>query len=130
MFMLCCTAFAAEVSAVEVIDCGNGFTVEITSQSIYSTRSSTVAKTKTATAKQDGVKIGEFVLIGKFEYDGTTAKAVNADCDATSYNGWGYKNVSCSYSGAKVSGKCTFYSGSLSKSVSLSMTCSPSGVIS
>ena len=91
---------------------------------------STVSKTKTASVKYDGSTVGKFYLTGYFAYDGSRAIATDDDYSATGYSGWDYKNASSSHSGAKVSGKCTFYKGSTSKTVSLSMTCSPDGDIS
>ena len=123
------SAFAG-YNPVEVIDLGDGITVEITTQVNAYDRASTRQASKTARAKNGSVVIGEFTLYGEFSYNGSTAKAPNSDWEAEGYSGWDYKSASSSYSGAKVSGTCTFYDGSLSKNLTLSMTCSKDGTIS
>ena len=117
--------------AQEVIDLGDGFTMTVvTEDAKIQPYASSKSKTKTATVVYSGTTVGKFSLTGYFAYNGSTATATDADWDATSYGSWDYKNGSASYSGAKVSGKCTFYNGSVSKTASLSMTCSKDGTIS
>lgn len=130
-------AFATNLDAqivesqdVQTIDCGDGFTITITTDIADTARSSTKSASKTAVVRYNSAEVGEFTVHGKFSYNGSSAKATNSTYDAEAYDSWDYKNASTSHSGAKVSGKCTFYKGSTSKTVSLSMTCSPSGQIS
>lgn len=130
-------AFAADLSTqmmavqdVQTIDYGDGFTVTITTTLVNKNTRSTTTYSKTAVARYDGTKVGEFTLHGKFSYNGSSAKATNVSSDVEDYSGWSHNKPETKLSGAKVSGKCTFYKGSTSKTVSLSMTCSPSGQIS
>lgn len=131
-------AFAADLSTqmmavqdVQTIDYGDGFTVTITTTLVNkNARSSTTTYSKTAVARYDGTKVGEFTLHGKFSYNGSSAKATNVSSDVEDYSGWSHNKPETKLSGAKASGKCTFYKGSTSKTVSLSMTCSPDGDIS
>lgn len=131
-------AFAADLSTqmmavqdVQTIDYGDGFTVTITTTLVNkNARSSTTTYSKTAVARYDGTKVGEFTLHGKFSYNGSSAKATNVSSDVEDYSGWSHNKPETKLSGAKVSGKCTFYKGSTSKTVSLLMTCSPDGDIS
>ena len=74
----------------------------------------------------------DFTLTGTFTYNGTTAKATKAD---TSYNihvsGWKCIYKHGSVSGAVATGQGTFqYKSDITKNVSLSLKCSPTGVIS
>lgn len=130
------TVFAFSVNAnaayldVQTIDLGDGFTAVITEEITIQPLSHTIEHTKTITANQGSTKIGKFSLTGTFVYTGSNAAAIDSSCSATGYNGWSSKNAFDDYSGAKVFGECTFYKGSTSKTVSLSMTCSPDGDIS
>ena len=130
-------AFAADLSTqmmavqdVQTIDYGDGFTVTITTTLVNKNTRSTTTYSKTAVARYDGTKVGEFTLHGKFSYNGSSAKATNVSSDVEDYSGWCHNKPETKLSGAKVSGKCTFYKGSTSKTVSLSMTRSPDGDIS
>lgn len=131
-------AFAADLSTqmmavqdVQTIDYGDGFTVTITTTLVNkNARSSTTTYSKTAVARYDGTKVGEFTLHGEFSYNGSSAKATNVSSDVEDYSGWSHNKPETKLSGAKASGKCTFYKGSTSKTVSLLMTCSPDGDIS
>ena len=130
-------AFAADLSTlmmavqdVQTIDYGDGFTVTITTTLVNKNTRSTTTYSKTAVARYDGTKVGEFTLHGKFSYNGSSAKATNVSSDVEDYSGWSHNKPETKLSGAKASGKCTFYKGSTSKTVSLSMTCSPDGDIS
>ena len=144
--ILCCfsifvanmpAAFAADLSTqmmavqdVQTIDYGDGFTVTITTTLVNKNTRSTPSYSKTAVARYDGTKVGEFTLHGKFSYNGSSAKATNVSSDVEDYSGWSHNKPETKLSGAKASGKCTFYKGSTSKTVSLLMTCSPDGDIS
>ena len=130
-------AFAADLSTqmmavqdVQTIDYGDGFTVTITTTLVNKNTRSTTTYSKTAVARYDGTKVGEFTLHGKFSYNGSSAKATNVSSDVEDYSGWSHNKPETKLSGAKASGKCKFYKGSTSKTVSLSMTCSPDGDIS
>lgn len=130
-------AFAADLSTqmmavqdVQTIDYGDGFTVTITTTLVNKNTRSTTTCSKTAVARYDGTKVGEFTLHGKFSYNGSSAKATNVSSDVEDYSGWSHNKPETKLSGAKASGKCTFYKGSTSKTVSLSMTCSPDGDVS
>ncbi|MDY2970632.1 MAG: hypothetical protein SOR83_11765 [Butyricicoccus pullicaecorum] len=130
-------AFAADLSTqmmavqdVQTIDYGDGFTVTITTTLVNKNTRSTTTYSKTAVARYDGIKVGEFTLHGEFSYNGSSAKATNVGFDVEDYSGWSHNKPETKLSGAKASGKCTFYKGSTSKTVSLSMTCSPDGDIS
>ena len=130
-------AFAADLSTqmmavqdVQTIDYGDGFTVTITTTLVNKNTRSTTTYSKTAVARYDGTKVGEFTLHGEFSYNGSSAKATNVGFDVEDYSGWSHNKPETKLSGAKVSGKCTFYKGSTSKTVSLSMTCSPDGDVS
>ena len=130
-------AFAADLSTqmmavqdVQTIDYGDGFTVTITTTLVNKNTRSTTTYSKTAVARYDGTKVGEFTLHGKFSYNGSSAKATNVSSDVEDYSGWSHNKPETKLSGAKASGKCTFYKGSTSKTVSLLMTCSPDGDVS
>lgn len=121
-------------ATVKVIDLGDGFSCEITTQVITHTRLRTVNQTtdarKTAIVRDNNNReVGRFVLCGTFSYNGTSARATSSDWDASAASGYSYDgNSYCS--GASVRGSCTFSGNGTSKTVSLTITCDKNGNIS
>lgn len=120
-------------SPIEMIDLGDGFTVEITSVKTYDAgillTSNRTSYSKSATAKYNGVKVGTYILYGEFTYNGTSAKAIDDNWGAIVSSGYDYDGQS-SHSGATVKGSCTFSGNGINKTVSLKITCDKDGNLS
>ena len=77
----------------------------------------------------EGDLIASVVLNATFSYNGSTASAIVASSDHSIASGWSYSGESVWCSGdtahltAKISGRASF-------SVNMSLTCSPTGVLS
>ena len=97
--------------------------------SLFRANARTASKTKTYTAS--GNTIAEVTLTATFRYDGSTVSVTNTDSSYSTYDGWSYKNESISTSGgtATLTAKLTKLLHT-NVSVSVSMTCTPSGSIS
>lgn len=129
------SAANTECVTTETIDLGDGFTVEITTTTIIESVQGragvrTIMKSKTADVKSSGVLVGNFVLSGRFSYDGSSAWATSDSCSAYAESGYRYSGKSSSHSGATVRGSCTFTGNGANKYVSLSLTCDRNGNVS
>lgn len=79
--------------------------------------------------KYSGKTIAYVSLNATFTYDGATATAVSASGDHSVSSGWSYSGQSTWCSGASAHLTATV-SGDVTFPVSLTLTCSPSGVLS
>lgn len=123
-------AVAAE-SKEEIIDLGDGFYAVVTVEQGPMTRADdTVNGSKTAKVYNGSTVIGTVLLAAKFDISGATARATVATITGTGQNGWSYDHGTTSLSGNKASGTAYFKSGSTTKSLTLTLTCSPDGTIS
>ena len=130
---LVCALFTSALAAEpqEIIDLGDGFYAVITLNQTPMTRAGDIVTgSKSGTVYHNGVKVGTATLTGQFDISGSTAKATRAAITDSGMNGWSYDRGTTSCSGNKVTGTAYFSSGSNSKSLTLTLTCSPSGVIS
>ncbi len=124
------TAVAAEPEK-KIVDLGDGFyVVETITYGPISRSGDTVNGKKTGTVYQGSTVVGTATLYGKFDISGSTAKAIDAEIDGSGQNGWGYKNGTTSLSGNKATGTAVFEMGSSTRSLVITLTCSPSGVLS
>ena len=122
-------AMAAE-GKEEVIDLGDGFYAVVTVDELPMTRADgTKNGSKSATVYNGSTPIGRATLVAIFDISGTTAKATDVAINGTGQNGWSYDHGT-SLSGNKASGTAYFKSGSTTKSLTLTLTCSPDGTIS
>lgn len=72
-----------------------------------------------------------FRVHGTFTYNGTTAKATAATYSYTIYDSsWSFVKGNSSYSGATATAKGSFKKLLIPNSVTLNLTCSPTGVLS
>ena len=93
------------------------------------------ASFKTASVKKNykdayGDMAASVTLVASFAYDGNIARVESAYSEVSEYNNWNYENERISETGntAKLTAKLT-KSGEGSKNVSLSISCSPNGVL-
>lgn len=95
------------------------------------TRSNTKKADVAQTVKYSGKVIAEVTLSATFGYDGKTSWVISASGAHTTYEGWSYGNESITTSGGTASlvAKLT-HAVHGSRSVSISLTCSPTGQIS
>lgn len=130
MVSLIPATFAAEAKE-EVVDLGDGFYAVITVTQGPMTRSGdTVFGNKSGKVYQGSVLVGTATLGATFDISGTTAKAKSANITGTGSNGWSYDHGNTSLSGNRASGTAYFKNGGTQKSITLTLTCSPSGVLS
>lgn len=123
-------AMAAE-SKEEVIDLGDGFYAVVTVDELPMTRAGdTKNGSKSATVYNGSTPIGRATLVAIFDISGATARATAATINGTGQNGWSYDHGTTSLSGNKAYGTAYFKSGSTTKSLPLTLTCSPDGTIS
>lgn len=94
-------------------------------------------QTKTGTKSQSYYNTsGELLFTayvrGTFEYNGSTAKATNAQCGhSISHKGWSYVSGSASYSGATATATCKFHAfGLADRTATVSLTCAADGTLS
>jgi len=131
--MVCALAtpvLAAESNAV-VVDLGDGFyAVETLTQYPMTRAGDSVFGNKSAKVYQGSTLIGTATLGAEFDISGSSAKATAAYIDGTGSNGWSYTRGTTSKSGSTASGTAYFYARGVEKSVTITMTCSPSGTIS
>ena len=74
--------------------------------------------------------IGPATLTAIFDISGRTAMATDAEITGSGQNGWTYDYGTTRLSGNKAYGTACFKSGSTTKSMTLTLTCSPDGAIS
>lgn len=122
---------AMAVEKQEIVDLGDGFYAVITLNQGPTTRAGDVVKgSKTGSVFQGGTKIGEAILVAEFDISGATAKTTSARISGSGMNGWNYSHGTASRSGNKATGTAYFTDGSIIRSLTLTLTCSPTGVIS
>jgi len=130
LFSMSSVAFAAEPEKT-VVDLGDGFyLVETIERGPVTRAGDTVRGVKKGDLYQGSTLIGTAYLGGTFDISGSTAKAIDADITGTGYNGWSYDRGTTSLSGNRASGTAYFKSGSTTKNVTISLSCSPSGTLS
>lgn len=140
IFALLCLvalAFSLTVFAVaqepqgEVIDLGDGFYM-VTTVAQYTTyrADNIVYGTTSGDYYYGSTKIGTATLGASFDISGSTAVAKTAVLSGSGMNGWAFQNGGTKCSGNKATGSVVFTSGSTRKTSTLTLTCSPSGVIS
>ncbi len=93
-------------------------------------RSSSRTASKTATCRQNGSVVAEATLTATFGYDGSSAWVGNASGSHTTYSGWSYSGEKVSKVGSTATLTASVSKSGVVKSISVSMTCSPSGSIS
>lgn len=133
-FALACSLFTSALAAgpQEIIDLGDGFYMVVTLEQAPMSRAGDIV-TGSKSGKvylNNGTQIGTATLTGQFDISGSTAKATRAAISGSGMNGWTYDRGTVSCSGNKATGTAYFSSGSSSKSFTLTLTCSPTGVIS
>lgn len=100
---------------------------------IYEGNTMTRASTRQGYINKDyfyeGDRIASVVLNASFSYDGSTATMITASGDHSVGSGWSYSGQSIWGTGATAHLSATI-SGSVTFPVSLSLTCSPTGVLS
>lgn len=128
-FSLLTPVFAAEEQTT--IDLGDGFYMVVTiEQAPMSRAGDVITGSKTGKVYSGTTQVGVLTVYGDFDISGSTAKAVRSAITGSGMNGWSYDRGTTSRSGNKVTGTGYFSSGSNSRSITLTLTCSPSGVIS
>lgn len=117
--------------SVEVVDLGNGMTIEYEITELPSiARASTKTAAKTATCKLDGVKIATVKLTATFSYTGSSATCTSASATYTTYDGWNATNKSTTRSGNTATTSAYVYKGIKHTTLTTTMKCSATGVIS
>lgn len=128
-FSLSAPALAAERQ--EIIDLGDGFYAVITlDQAPVSRSGDTAAGSKTGAIYQGGTQIGTATFSASFDISGATAKMTHGYISGTGMNGWSYSRGSVTSSGNKATGTAYFTDGNIIRTLTLTLTCSPDGVIS
>lgn len=136
ILFVCLLAFslltpALAVERQEIIDLGDGFYVVVTTEQAPMSRAGDVVSgNKSGKVYSGTTQVGTLTVYGDFDISGSTAKATRSAITGSGMNGWSYDRGTTSRSGNKVTGTGYFSSGSTTKSFSLTLTCSPSGVIS
>lgn len=122
-------ALAAEKQ--EIIDLGDGFYAIITLEQAPVTRSGDIVTgSKTGNVYQGGTQIGTAIFTADFDISGSTAKVIRGHINGTGMNGWSYSRGSVTSSGNKATGTAYFTDGNIIRTLTLTLTCSPDGVIS
>lgn len=115
----------------DIVDLGDGFYMVVTTEQVPVGRAGDVVTgSKTGKVYSGMTQIGSVTVYGDFDISGSTAKAVRSAITGSGMNGWSYDRGTTSRSGNKVTGTGHFSSGSESRSITLTLTCSPSGVVS
>lgn len=115
----------------EIIDLGDGLTIEYTiTESNPNARASTRTATKTANCKRDGITIATIKLTATFSYTGSSATCTSASSSYTMYDGWSYSNRTTTRSGNTATTSAKLSKWLDHANVTITMTCSNSGVIS
>lgn len=122
--------FAVE-SQGKVIDLGDGFYM-VTTVTQYTTyaNGTMVYGTTSGDYYSGSTQIGTATLVASFDISGSTAVAKTAVLSGSGMNGWTFKNGGTKRSGNRATGDVIFTSGSIQKNSTLTLTCSPSGMIS
>lgn len=135
---LCISAFATDnrsIAHTVYYEDGSYTVTTVTTQSFYTSA-------KTSTQERSGEKeiqqydrsnrlVWTFRVHGTFSYDGYSAEATSADFSYDIYDSsWSFGGGSASYSGATATADGSFIYRFVSHPVSLSLTCSPKGVLS
>lgn len=129
VFSLCASALAAEKQ--EIIDLGDGFYMVVTTEQMSVSRAGDVVSgSKSGKVYSGTTQVGTLTVYGDFDISGSTAKAIRSAISGSGMNGWSYDRGTTSRSGNKVTGTGYFSSGSDSRSITLTLTCSPNGDIS
>lgn len=122
---------SAEEGKETVIDLGNGFyVVETLTQYPMSRSGNTASGQKTANLYQGTTLIGTSTFLAAFDISGSTARATDANISGVGLNGWEYVGGTTKLSGNKATGTATYRMNSSTKSHTITITCSPSGVLS
>lgn len=137
--VLSCSAFAyaysSTVTAVNRIDYADGsYAIVTTTENVQSSLTRTTQQksgSKTYEYYQGSVCEWTFTIKGTFTFDGTTAKASSPSC-STSINvtGWTCTNKNATASGNSITGSATMKKSGVPKSITLTLTCSPTGTLS
>ena len=123
-------AMAAEAKE-EIIDLGDGFYAVVTVDEGPMTRAGGTKNGSVSAKVYNGsTVIGTATLAATFDLSGATAKATVAAINGTGQNGWSYDHGTTRLSGNKAYGTAYFKSGRTTKSLPLTLTCSPDGTIS
>lgn len=131
LLTLCLLTPTMAAEEQEIIDLGDGFYIVVTTEQMPMVRrGDVVAGSKNGKVYSGTTQVGTLTVYGEFDISGSTAKATQAGISGSGMNGWSYDRGTTSRSGNKVTGTGYFSSGSTTKSFSLTLTCSPSGVIS
>lgn len=118
-------------ASIETVDLGDGITIEYEiTETPSMARASTKTATKTATCKADGVKIATIKLTATFSYTGSSATCTSASATYSMYNGWSAINKSTTRSGNTATTSAYFSKFPSHANMSVTMSCSKTGVIS
>lgn len=129
-FSLSAPVFAANQ---EIINLGDGYYAVVTtevSQTAYTARASSVTASKSAKVYSGSTQVGTGTLTGTFSYTGSVSKAVSGSCSGSGMSGWTYKRGTATCSGKTVTGNFVYSSGSTTKTLTLTLTCSGDGTVS
>lgn len=144
ILLLFSTCFITESEALSINnnsqytieDLGNGFTAEsklvITDTSpLYSIFSTTASKSASVirTVKKDGAKIATITFTSVFQYNGSSVSITSTSYSKSLASGWTYNNHSIITSGGTATLNAVLKKLPYSVPVNISLTCSPSGVI-
>ncbi len=115
-----------------IVDLGNGLIVEYSiSESTPNARANTKTATKTATCKlKDGTVVATIKLTATFSYTGSSATCTSASSNYSLTQGWSYSDRITTRSGNTATTSAKFGKGFSSATITVTMTCSNSGVIS
>lgn len=115
----------------ERIDLGDGFyMIEAINQGPMLCSEDEVAGSKTGNMYYGSTLIGIATLYASFDISGSTARATAASIVGAGRNGCTYVKGTASGSGNKATGTATFKYEGIEKNLTLSISCSPSGVLS
>jgi len=130
LVMLCTSAFAVGAKE-EIIDLGDGFyAVEVINQSTFGRTKDTASGGKTGKVYNGSTLIGSATLWASFDTSGSRAEATDAFISGSGENGGTYVQGTSSYSGNTASGTAYFEYNGQGKSLRITLTCSPDGVLS
>lgn len=128
---LAAPAMAAEQPQGEYVDLGDGFYMIVTLEQLPMTRAGdTVTGQKSGTVYYGTTQVGTITLTAEFDISGATAKATRANLSFTEANGWTCTNAYTSRSGNTATGTATFVNGSRQKVGTITLSCSPDGIVS
>lgn len=133
------TAFAAEIESHQLLKFDDGSYIVVTIEydqaqhgiSYLASRSVTSGTKKYTSYNSSNNALWEFRVHGTFVYNGVTASATGASYSYDIYdNSWSFVEGSATYSGATATATGTFKHLLFPNTVTLTLTCSPDGVIS